>query len=86
VQDLTIRAELLSVELDGDGLAVELKIGDGEALRMEGRVTSPEAVRIYRLVSEIVQETLHRLGKGLLVVAPIEPNDPDEEYEEEPTP
>jgi hypothetical protein len=72
VQDPTIRAELVSVELDGNGVAVELKIGDGEAMRMEGRVTSPEAVRI--------------LGKGLLVVAPIEPNDPDEEYEEEPTP
>ncbi|HEY6068830.1 MAG TPA: hypothetical protein VIU81_09025, partial [Gaiellaceae bacterium] len=57
LEDSLIKGELVSLELDANGLTIELKIGDGGSIRLEGRVTSAEAVRIYRLVTEILQET-----------------------------
>jgi hypothetical protein len=81
-ENLLIQGELVSLELDGNGLAIEVKLGDGSAFRLERRVTSPDAIDLFRHASRILQDTFREMGQRYLVLAPIEPNDPDEEYVE----
>jgi hypothetical protein len=81
-EDLLVQGELVSLELDGNGLAIEVKLDDGSAFRLERPVTSPDAIELFRHASRIMQETFRDMGQKYLVLAPIEPNNPDEEYVE----
>jgi hypothetical protein len=77
--------ELVSAELDGNGLVVTLKLETEQGTRgmtFEYPVTSFPAVQFYRELKDIIEGQVEDLGKTGIVITPIEPNDPDERYHE----
>jgi hypothetical protein len=75
--------ELVSAEMDGNGLTVDLRRKDGHTMTFGFRVTSEAAVTVFRTISDAVGNELSRLGTLGVVLAPIEPVNASEEYRED---
>jgi hypothetical protein len=77
--------ELVSAELDGNGLVVTLKleiVRGTRGMTLEYPVTSFPAVQFYRELKDIIEFQVEDLAKTGVIVLPIAPHDPDETYTE----
>ena len=73
---------LVSAELDGDGMTIDLRRADGRTLTLTFLITSHEVIDVLRTIQEVTTTEIERLGKLGVVISPIEPHNPDEEYRE----
>jgi hypothetical protein len=77
--------ELVSVELDANGLTVTLRLETQQGVRgitLEYPVTSHPAVLFYRELKDIIEAQVADLARTGVIITPIEPHDPDETYTE----
>jgi hypothetical protein len=73
---------LISLELDGDGLAVEFLLEGKANYRVEQRVTSQEAKRLQSFVVHELLPSMTTFPVDMELQA-IEPNDETEQYDDD---